>query len=190
MNTMVEISKIHDVLAEINEDHRDWRQSDEAVNETATQKNAGAVREITHRLREQRIDLTFPNVSGDLKVVLCWDDQVADQNREQIIINHRAVIVAVQSAATLLEHGRPEKHGAGERYQREQCAQEIIPAVHERVLEPDVKDGSVLGDLHGRETNQETRNRGNGISEIEGKGATGSAERVGKRASFKTGKED
>ena len=75
------------------------------------------------------------------------DDQVADQNGEQIVINHRAVIVAVQFAATLLEHGRPEKHGAGERYQPEQRAQEIIPAVHERVLEPDVKNGRVLGDL-------------------------------------------
>src|SRR4029077_9854145 len=66
--------------------------------------------------------------------------------REQIIINHRAVIVAVQSAATLLEHSRPEKHGAGERDQPEHVAQEIIPAIHERVLEPDVKDGSVLRD--------------------------------------------
>ena len=70
-------------------------------------------REITHRLREQRVDLAFPNVCGYLPFVLCWDDQIADQNREQIIINHRAVIVAVQSAATLLEHGRPEKYGAG-----------------------------------------------------------------------------
>ena len=52
----------------------------------------------------------------------------------------------MQSAATLLEHGSPEKHGAGERYQPEQRAQEIIPAVHERVLEPDVKDGAVLRD--------------------------------------------
>jgi hypothetical protein len=32
-------------------------------------------------------------------------------------------------------------------------------------------------------------NRGNGISEIEGKGAMGSAERVGRRASFKSGTE-
>ena len=104
------------------------------------------VREITHRLREQRIDLAFPNVGGYLPFVLCWDDQVADQNREQIIINHRAVIVAVQSAATLLEHSRPEKYGAGQRDQPEQRAQEIIPAVHERVLEPDVEDRGVLSD--------------------------------------------
>ena len=119
------------------------------------------VREITHRLGEQRIDLAFPNVGGYLPFVLCWDDQVADQNREQIIINHRAVIVAVQPAATLLEHGRPEKHGAGERYQPEQRAQEIIPAVHERVLEPDVKDGCVLSDPargHARARNSRNRN--------------------------------
>src|SRR5262249_56332523 len=38
------ISWQHDVLPEINEDQRDWRQSNQAVNETATQKNAGAVR--------------------------------------------------------------------------------------------------------------------------------------------------
>ena len=104
------------------------------------------VREITHRLGEQRIDLAFANVGGDLPFVLCWDDQIADQNREQIIINHRAVIVAVQSAAALLEHRRPEKHGAGQRDQPEQRAQEIIPAIHERVLQPDVKDGGVFGD--------------------------------------------
>jgi hypothetical protein len=35
--------------------------------------------------------------------------------------------------------------------------------------------------------NQETRNRGNGISEIDGKGVQGSAERVGRRVSFKLG---
>src|SRR6476620_7745252 len=35
------IGRQHDVLPEINEDQRDRRQSDEAVNETATQKYAG-----------------------------------------------------------------------------------------------------------------------------------------------------
>src|SRR4029077_5967974 len=85
-------------------------------------------------------------IGGDLPFVLCRHDQIADQKDQQIVINHQAVIVAVQSAATLLEHGRPEKHGAGERYQPKQSAQEIIPAVHERVLEPDVKNGRVLGD--------------------------------------------
>ena len=52
----------------------------------------------------------------------------------------------MQPAAALLEHRTPEKHCAGQRNQAEQRAQEIIPAIHERVLEPDVKDGSVLRD--------------------------------------------
>src|SRR5262249_35935490 len=105
----------HDVRSEINENQRDWRQSDEAVNETATQKDAGSVREVTHRLREQRIDLAFANIGGYLPFVLCRGDQVADQNDEQIIIDHRGVIVAVQFTAALLENGGPEKHSSGQR---------------------------------------------------------------------------
>src|SRR5437867_12850380 len=75
----------HDVVSEINKDQRDRRQGDEAVNESATQKDAEPVRKITHRLREKRIDLAFANVSGNLPFVLCWYDQVADQEGEQII---------------------------------------------------------------------------------------------------------
>ncbi len=145
------IGRQHDVLPEINEDQRDRWQRDEAVNEAATQKNDGPICEITHRLREQRIDLAFANVGGDLPFVLCRHDEIANQNGEQIIINYRAVIVAVQFAAALLEHRGPEKYRAGQGDQAKKRAQKIIPAIHKRVLEADVKDRSVLRDVHGRE---------------------------------------
>ena len=55
----------------------------------------------------------------------------------------------MQAAASLLEDGAPEKNGAGQRDQREECAQKIIPAINKRVLQPDVEDRNVLIDLHG-----------------------------------------
>ena len=67
--------------------------------------------------------------------------------REQIVINHRAVIVAVQSAAAFLKNRAPEKDGAGQRNQSEERAQKIIPAINERVLQPEVKNRNVLVDL-------------------------------------------
>src|SRR5262249_2006828 len=129
-----------DVLSKVNEDQHDGRQRDETVNETPTQKNARPVREIAHRLGEQGIDLAFPNIGGDLKVVIGRHDEVADQDHEQIIINHRPVVVPVQFATALLKNGGPEKDCSGQGYQPEQRAQKIIPAIHKRVLEPDVKN--------------------------------------------------
>src|SRR5207245_7851625 len=83
-------------------------------------------------------------------------DQIADQDHEQIIINHRAVVVAVQAAAALFEDRAPKEHGAGERDQSEGRAQKIIPAIHERVLEPDVEDRNVLVDPGARHFSEES----------------------------------
>jgi hypothetical protein len=40
-------------------------------------------------------------------------------------------------------------------------------------LNPDIKNRNVFGSLHDTQTNQENRNRGNGISEMHGKAARG-----------------
>jgi hypothetical protein len=109
------IRRQHDVVSEIDKDQRDRRKSYEGVNESAAQKNAEPVNEITHRLGEKRVDLAFANIRSNLPFVLCWHDQIADQDCEQIVINHRAVIVAVEAASTLFEDCAPEKHRAGER---------------------------------------------------------------------------
>src|SRR6266446_2046343 len=134
-------------MPEIKKDKRDRRERDERVNESAAEKNAEPISEITHRLGEKRIDLSFANVSRDLPFVLGRRDQIADEDREQVIINHRTVVVAVQAAATLFKHRAPKKHGAGERDQTKQRAQKIIPAINKGVLQPDVKDRDVLIDL-------------------------------------------
>ena len=149
-------------MPEINKDKRDRRQRDECVNQASAHKNAEAISEITHRFREKRIDLSLANVGGDLPFVLGRRDEIAHQKRQQIIINHRTVIVAVQLSAAFLEHGTPQENRAGQRDQAKESAQEIIPAIHERVLQSDVKDRNVLADVHERETNQETRKAGNG----------------------------
>ncbi len=50
----------------------------------------------------------------------------------------------MESAASLFENRAPQKNRTGERDQSERRAQKIIPAINERVLEPDVEDGNVL----------------------------------------------
>jgi ABC-2 type transport system permease protein len=103
------------VAPEINKNEGDGRQGDYGVNETAAQKDAESIREITHRLGQERIDLTFANIGCDLPFVFGGRDEVADQEREQIIINHRTVVIAVHPAAALAKDRAPEKHRAGER---------------------------------------------------------------------------
>src|SRR5262249_46238518 len=71
-----------------------------------------------------------------------------DQDGEQIIINHRAVVVAAHSATALLKNGPPEKDSADERNQTKDRAQEIIPAINERVLNPEIENSEVLLQLH------------------------------------------
>ena len=128
------IARQHDVVAEINKDQRNRRQSHEGVNEAAAKKDTEPVCEITHRLGEKRIDLAFANIGSDLPFILRWGDQIADQDNEQIVVNHRAIVVAVEPAAALLEHRGPKKNCAGQRDQAKQRAQKIIPAVNKRVL--------------------------------------------------------
>src|SRR5436190_9197522 len=61
----------------------------------------------------------------------------------------------MQPTATLLEHCSPEKHRPSQRDEAEEGAQKIIPAIHERVLQPDVKDRDVLRDrAHARARNR------------------------------------
>src|SRR6266480_520451 len=55
----------------------------------------------------------------------------------------------LQPAPPLFEYGAPEKNGTRQRNQREKRAQEIIPAINKRVLQPKIKDADVLVDLHG-----------------------------------------
>ena len=111
-----------DVVPVIKEDQGDGREGDEGVNQPAAQKDTEAVAEITDRLGEKRIDLSFPDVRRDLPLVFRGRDQIAHQDGEEIIIDHRPVIVAVQAAAAFLEDLAPEKNRAGERDQPEQRA--------------------------------------------------------------------
>ena len=148
-----------DVVPEINKDQRDRRQRDERVNQASAHKNAEPISEITHRFRQQRIDLAFANVRGDLPFVFGGRDKIADQKRQQIIINHRTVIVAVQLAPTFFEDGAPEKNGACQWNQPEEGAQEIIPAINKGILQPNVKNRDVLIDpsrAHGRNRSLKT----------------------------------
>jgi hypothetical protein len=50
----------------------------------------------------------------------------------------------VQAASTLFEDCAPEKHRASQGNQSKKGAQKIIPPIHERVLQPDVKDRDVF----------------------------------------------
>ena len=90
----------------------------------------------------------FADVGCDLPFVFGRRDQIADQDREQIVINHRAIVVAVQAAAALFEDCAPEKNCPGKRDQPEECAQKVIPSINKRVLEADVEDRDVLLNLH------------------------------------------
>src|SRR4030095_9834313 len=92
-----------------------------------------------------------PRISGGyLQFVFGRRDQIADQDGEEIIINHRAVIVAAHSTAALAENGAPEKYRAGQRDDTEQRPQEIIPAIHEGVLQSEVEDTYVFLQMHTR----------------------------------------
>jgi hypothetical protein len=128
-----------DVVSEINKDQRDGRQRDECVNQTAAHKNAEAISEITHRFREKRIDLSLANVGRDLPFIFRGRDEIAYQKHQQIIVNDRTVIVPVQAAAAFFENRAPQKNRARQRDQSEESAQDIIPAIYECVLQPDVK---------------------------------------------------
>src|ERR1700730_14566394 len=98
-------------MPEIKKDERNRRQGDECVNETAAHKNAKPVSEIAHRFGEQRVDLALANVGSDLQCVLGRSHHIADHQGEKVIINHRAVVVAVQTTAALVKNGAPEKNG-------------------------------------------------------------------------------
>jgi hypothetical protein len=57
----------------------------------------------------------------------------------------------METAAAFFEDCAPKKHRPSQRDQTEKRAQEIIPAIYERVLQSDVKNGGVLGDVHATE---------------------------------------
>ncbi len=80
------ILRQHYVVAKIKEDQRDGRQRDECVNETAAQENAEPVGKVTHWLGQQRIDLAFANIGGDLPFVFRWRDQIAHQERRRRVL--------------------------------------------------------------------------------------------------------
>src|SRR5262245_6290473 len=136
-------------MAKIEEDGRDREDRDRGVNQPTAQKNAEAIGEITHRLGQEGIDLTLANVGGNLPFVLGRGDEVAHQNREQIIINHRTVVVAAHTTAAFAENRPPKEDCADERNDPEDCAQQIVPAIDKGVLDPEIEDSEILLQLHG-----------------------------------------
>ena len=82
-------------MAEIEKDERDRWQGDGGVNKATAQKNTEAICQVTQWFGQERIDLPLADIGGDLPLVLGWRDQIADEDGEQVIIEHRAVIVAV-----------------------------------------------------------------------------------------------
>src|SRR5438552_6529454 len=121
-------------MAKIKENHDDGRNRDCGENQTATQENAETVSEIADRLGQKRIDLAFADVRCNLPFIFGWRDQVRDDDRKQIIIDHRAIIVAVHPAAGFPKNRAPEKNGSREWNQSEDRTQEIIPPVNESIL--------------------------------------------------------
>ena len=103
------------VFAKIKEDERHRRDRDGGKDEPAAQENAETISEIIQRLDQERIDLALANVAGDLPFVFGGRDEIRDDDREKVIVNHRTVVVAVHAAAGFLENGAPEKDGAGQR---------------------------------------------------------------------------
>src|SRR5438034_712302 len=89
---------------------------------------------------EETMKTIVENAGCDLPFVFGRRDEIADQNCEQIVINHRAVIITVEAATAFLEDGTPEKNRARQRNQPEKRAQKIIPAINKCVLQPDVKN--------------------------------------------------
>ena len=139
----------NDETAEIEEDRGDRQDRDRGVNQPAAQENAETVAEITHRLGQEGIDLTLANVGRDLPFVLGRRDEVADQDREQVVVDHRTVVVAAHAAAALAENRAPKEDGADQRNDPEDRAQEIVPAIDEGVLDPEIEDGEIFLRLHG-----------------------------------------
>ena len=86
----------------------------------------------------------FADIGGDLPFVLSRSDEIRDQNREQIIVDHRAVVVALHAAAVFVKNRAPKEDGAGQRNEPEDGAQEIIPAVNEGILQTEIKDGEIF----------------------------------------------
>ena len=76
--------------------------------------------------------------------------RLRNEQHEQVVIDHRAVVVAVQAAAAFLKNRAPEKDGSGQRNQTEQRAQKIVPAISERILDPEIKDREIFLERHGR----------------------------------------
>ena len=134
-----------DVVAEVEKDERDRQDRDERVNESPAEKDAEAVGEIAERLGQEGIDLTFANVGCDLPFVLGRRDEIRDEDHQQVVVDHRPVVVALHAAAFLGEDGAPEEDGARERDQPEDRAEKIIPAVNEGVLQAELEDGGVFG---------------------------------------------
>src|SRR6266446_1787835 len=135
-------------MAEIKENHDDGRDRDCRENQTATQENAETVGEIADRLGQKGIDLAFADVRCNLPFIFCWRDQVRDDDRKQIIIDHRTIVVAVHPAAGFSKNRAPEKNGPREWNQSEDRTQEIIPPVNESVLQPEIENREVF--FHGR----------------------------------------
>ncbi len=117
---------------------------DGGEDEPAAQENTETISEIIQRLDQERIDLALANVAGDLPFVFGGRDEIRDDDREKVIVNHRTVVVAVHAAAGFLENGAPEKDSAGQRDQAEDGAQEIIPPINESVLQTEIENDEVL----------------------------------------------
>jgi len=52
-----------------------------------------------------------------------------------------------------LKNRAPEKDGAGKRNQAKKGTQELVPAINKGVLQPDIKNADVFGQVHDDKSN-------------------------------------
>src|SRR5260370_37195033 len=104
-------------MPEIKKDERDRRERDERVDESAAKKTAEPISEITHRLGEKRINLSFANVGRDLPFALGRRAQSAAEASAHVVIKCRPIPASSQAASTLFKHSAPTYHSARRAHQ-------------------------------------------------------------------------
>src|SRR5438105_3042046 len=137
-----------EVTTKIEKYKRDRENGNRRINESAGKKDTGPIAEIVQGFGQERIDLTLTDIGGDLPFILGWGYQVRSQNGQEIVIDHRSIVISSEAAAALVEDSAPEEDSSGQRNQTKKSAQKIVPAIYERVLQSQIKNSAVSREIH------------------------------------------
>src|ERR1039458_4977392 len=148
-----EIGGRQDVLPETENKNREWNTGHGDERNAPGKKQAEPIPQIIHRLKQELADVALADVGGDLPVVFIDRRQHVHHGDEQVIKHHfrlgktggssRAVPVRV--------NGLPQRQHGEERDETEQRAREIVEAIRQIALQPDVDDVEIFFHAAARE---------------------------------------